>query len=99
MADSKVVRLTRAQLRGLIREVDSDNMPETDLEAQADELVHVWTMAHSHAYDEGDPSMAALGKREWESQVSQAAEHLRAEILALLERETDSLMGGEYHRG
>ena len=56
-------------------------------------------------YNEGDPSMAASGKEEWNAQASQATAEITSTIMAIDEvTETiaevvDKLIDGEYYQG
>lgn len=108
----KVVKLTRTQLRGLIKEAImrkpigqpegvwvNEGMGSGRGEEGLSAFVFVWEHDQFAAYDEGDPSMSAAGKEAWESQVEAAAEELLEKLKDALSEVETKLVDGGYHHG
>lgn len=80
-----------------INEVDGDigASLESLIEPVLVQLAETW----NSQYDDGDPTMAHLGPREWMNQCELAAEELQMKITEAVEEIEHRLMDGEFHRG
>lgn len=65
--------------------------------AMLDEIMSVVLKHYESMYDEGDPSMTALGQDVWNEQCEDAVEVLSDKISQLISENTDALIEGEFH--
>jgi hypothetical protein len=106
---SKAIKLTQQQLRSIIQEaIQRKPLGEAEEYRGQDEGLapDVARLAANHfdeywdnAYDENDPSQAALGRETWVLQVQEASNELIEDIVASVEKVQNKLINGEYHRG
>lgn len=113
MTMKKVVKLDQNALRGLIKEAIQGRQPGSplftppaekkslkesqlanDLPGQLADTVEAYFASQ---YDEGDPSMAAVGQQGWEMQCADAAEEFATRVNELLEEIETKLVNGEFY--
>lgn len=94
------MKLTQTQIRKLVvetlSEIDESSttvLEDSGIENVLDEIADTW---HS-AYNESDPSQAALGPEAWKDQVVAAIDALRSEFEQAYSKIETKLLNGEFY--
>ena len=94
------MRINIKQLRKMIVAETKRNLREVAYpsgNAQIDSFVGEMEEEWSSMYDDGDPSMSALGKDGWQGQVDNASVALTEELIKIIQKYEDGLFNGEFY--
>lgn len=94
----QIVREEAHRMRRKSKRLDEIDMDDQgDMENLLIQVLDAWGGQMLSAYDEHDPSMAALGEEAWEEQVMAAVEELSVAVQAALDDVEARLVGGEFY--